>query len=175
MPVKRPIAFFAAALLCFTLWLGVIPTPLAKAAPLEANTASAQLLSQLATTPTNSSDFAEVETFLVSLPNDYYTIKRIDRVKKSVENGTAMLVDVREPNEFAAGHIEGAVNIPLRTLTTNLKQIPQTKPVILYCSSGYRTGISVMTLRLLGYDNVRGFPPSIQGWKEAGEQLVTSK
>ena len=120
-------------------------------------------------------ELSAVETFLVSLPNDYYTIKRVGQVKQSVKEADALLVDVREPNEFAAGHIEGAVNIPLRSLTTNLDQISTTKPVILYCSSGYRTGIGVMTLRMLGYDNIRGFPPSIQGWKAAGENLVTSK
>ena len=154
VPVKRLFASFVVGLLFFALWLGIMPVPLAMAAP---------------------TDFPAVETFLFSLPNDYYTIKRIDQVKHSVKEADALLVDVREPNEFAAGHIEGAVNIPLRSLTTNLDQIPTTKPVILYCSSGYRTGIGVMTLRMLGYDNIQGFPPSIQGWKAAGERLVTSK
>ena len=53
------------------------------------------------------------------------------------------------------------------TLVQNLDRVPNEKPVMLYCSSGYRTGMGVMTLRLLGYDNVEGFPPSYQGWQKA--------
>lgn len=174
MSVKRLFESFIVSLLFFALWLGIIPVPIVMAAPLETEPVSAQLPSQSATILTNSPNFPAVEAFLVSLPNDYYTIKRIDQIKQSVKEADALLVDVREPNEFAAGHIEGAMNIPLRSLTTNLDQIPTTKPVILYCSSGYRTGIGVMTLRMLGYDNIQGFPPSIQGWKAASERLVTS-
>ena len=64
-----------------------------------------------------------------------------------------------------------AINIPLRDLTQNLNQIPKNRPVILYCSTGYRTAMGVMTLQMLGYTNVKGFPPSFEGWKAAGEQL----
>ncbi len=67
--------------------------------------------------------------------------------------------------------IKEAINIPLPDLTQNLNQIPKNRPVILYCSTGYRTAMGVMALQMLGYDNVRGFPPSIEGWKAAGEAL----
>ena len=59
----------------------------------------------------------------------------------------------------------------MRSLTDNLDRIPKNHPVILYCSTGYRTAMGVMALQMLGYDNVRGFPPSIEGWKAAGETL----
>lgn len=112
-----------------------------------------------------------VQQFLGSLPRDYYTVRQINKVKALGKEQQALLVDVREPKEYASGHIKGAINLPLRSLTDNLDQIPKTRPVILYCSTGYRTAMGVMALQMLGYDNVRGFPPSIEGWKIAGEQL----
>ncbi|MEH1810736.1 rhodanese-like domain-containing protein [Nostoc sp.] len=66
-----------------------------------------------------------------------------------------------------------AINIPLRTLSHNLNQIPRTRPVVLYCSSGYRSAMGVMTLHLLGYENVQGFPPSFAGWKNAKEAIAS--
>ena len=91
--------------------------------------------------------------------------------KKMSKEKQALLVDVREPKEYASGHIKGAINIPLPDLTQNLNQIPKNRPVILYCSTGYRTAMGVMALQMLGYRNVKGFPPSIEGWKAAGEQI----
>ena len=116
-------------------------------------------------------NLTRVEQFLGSLPRDYYTIRQINKVKALGKEQQALLVDVREPKEYAHGHIPGAINLPLRSLTDNLDRIPKTRLVILYCSTGYRTAMGVMALQMLGYDNVRGFPPSIEGWKAAGEEL----
>jgi len=44
----------------------------------------------------------------------------------------------------------------------------------LYCSSGYRSAMGVMTLHLLGYENVQGFPPSFAAWQAAGEAITVS-
>ena len=85
-----------------------------------------------------------------------------------------LLVDVRESSEYQSGHIPDAINIPLRTLTHNLNKIPRDRPVVLYCSTGYRSAMGVMTLHLLNYDNVQGFPPSFAGWKAAGEAIAKS-
>ncbi|ACK70138.1 Rhodanese domain protein [Gloeothece citriformis PCC 7424] len=116
----------------------------------------------------NENLFQGIDEFLTSIPKNYYTLMKVDDLK-NIRN--LVLIDVREPSEYYAGHIPHAINIPLPTLTQNLAQIPQEKPVVLYCSSGYRSAMGVMTLHLLGYDNVRGFPPSIAGWKTAGEPI----
>ncbi|MGA9380759.1 MAG: rhodanese-like domain-containing protein [Phormidium sp.] len=60
------------------------------------------------------------------------------------------------------------------TLAHNLNQIPRDRPVVLYCSSGYRSAMGVMTLHLLGYENVQGFPPSFAAWQAAGEAIAFS-
>lgn len=114
---------------------------------------------------------APVQDFLHSIPADYYTVKQINALKTLTKEKKGLLIDVREKNEYDSGHIKGAINIPLRTLTDNLQKIPKNRPIILYCSTGYRTAMGVMALQMLGYDNVKGFPPSIEGWKAGGELL----
>ncbi|MEA5509402.1 rhodanese-like domain-containing protein [Crocosphaera sp. UHCC 0190] len=115
-----------------------------------------------------------VDRFLTSIPQGYYTIASVESLKSLLENPQTLLVDVREPSEYQSGHIPNAINIPLRTLTQNLDKIPQNRPVVFYCSSGYRSGMGVMTLHLLGYENIQGFPPSFLGWKAAGEAIAKS-
>jgi rhodanese-related sulfurtransferase len=107
----------------------------------------------------------QVEATLQAIPQGFYGILQTEQLKTLLANETPLLVDVREPAEYQVGHIPGALNLPLRELTQHLEQIPHDRPVVLYCSTGYRTGIGVMALHLLGYDNVRGYPPSYQGWK----------
>lgn len=113
-----------------------------------------------------------VDRYLTSIPSGYYTIANIAGLKSQLEDTQSVLVDVRESSEYQLGHIPNAINIPLRTLAHNLDKVPHDRPVILYCSSGYRSAMGVMTLHLLGYENVKGFPPSFAGWKAAGEKIA---
>lgn len=114
----------------------------------------------------------EVDRFLTSIPVGYYTIASVKDLKSQLGKPQTVLVDVREPSEYRSGHIPNAINIPLRTLAHNLNQIPRNLPVVLYCSSGYRSAMGVMTLHLLGYENVQGFPPSFAAWQAAGEAMT---
>lgn len=147
--------------LCGLLWLGSSGWKSAIAAEMSAEpVASSSASVQLA-----------VDEFLTTIPTGFYTVMPVKALKDKMDRDNVLLIDVRQPSEFRGGHIPGAINIPLRELTQNLDQIPRTRPVVLYCSTGYRTGIGVTTLRLIGYDNVSGFPPSFSGWQQAGEPV----
>lgn len=113
-----------------------------------------------------------LDNFLDSIPPNYYAIPTPEAVKKQLDKGKTIVIDVREPKEYQAGHIPQAINIPLRTLSHNLDQIPPNSSIIVYCSTGYRSAMAVMTLNLLGYENVQGFPASFTGWKAAGEAIA---
>jgi len=113
-----------------------------------------------------------IDRFLTSIPSGYFTIANIAGLKTQLKNDQTVLVDVREPSEYQAGHIPNAINIPLRTLAQTLDEIPRDRPVVVYCSTGYRSAMGVMTLHLLGYENVQGFPPSFAAWKTAGEAIA---
>ena len=112
-----------------------------------------------------------VDQFLTDIPGGYYTVKEADEIERFVEKENAQLIDVREPLEYVRGHILNAINIPLRDLVKKQDKIAKDRPVILYCSVGYRTAIGLEALRLLGYDNVIGYPGSVKGWKAAGKSL----
>lgn len=113
-----------------------------------------------------------VDQYLMSMPSGYYTISNVEALKSLIATRQPLLVDVRSPSEYRSGHIPGATNIPLQQMARHLNQIPTDRPVVLYCSTGYRSAMGVMTLHLLNYDNVQGFPPSFAAWKASGEAIA---
>jgi rhodanese-related sulfurtransferase len=117
---------------------------------------------------------AAVKGFLSGVPEGYLAVGDIEKFKEAVANG-AFLVDVREPSEFEAGHLPNAINIPIRSLAQNLDKIPADKPVFVYCKSGHRAALSTTALHLLGYTNVKAFPPGFAGWEKAGEPLAMAQ
>jgi rhodanese-related sulfurtransferase len=64
--------------------------------------------------------------------------------------GSLMLVDVRDPKEFAAGTIKGAVNIPMSDLEKKIATLPTDRPVVFVCGTGARSGEAFDTVKLLG-------------------------
>ena len=90
------------------------------------------------------------------------------------------VVDVREPEEFAEGHIPGAVNIPRGLLEFEVDGHPavrfetaealahRERPVILYCLSGGRSALAAEALLRLGFVNPMSLDHGILGWEDAG-------
>jgi rhodanese-related sulfurtransferase len=81
-----------------------------------------------------------------------------------------LLVDVRTPEEFASGHIAGAINIPVEELGSRLAEIGSDKPVVLYCRSGNRSTTAASILESAGYEGVYNLGGTIQ-WTAAGLPL----
>ncbi|GIV71200.1 rhodanese-like domain-containing protein [Caldilinea sp.] len=69
-------------------------------------------------------------------------------------NADHILIDVRTPEEFAGGHIPGAVNISVEQLAQRLSEIPKDKPVVLYCRSGNRSNQAAQILERAGYSQI---------------------
>ncbi|WP_371862545.1 rhodanese-like domain-containing protein [Mesobacillus foraminis] len=76
----------------------------------------------------------------------------------------AQLIDVREPNEFAGGHILGARNIPVSQLRMRMKEIRPDKPVYLYCQSGTRSGRAAQMLHRKGYKDLSHLQSGFKKW-----------
>lgn len=83
-----------------------------------------------------------------------------------------MLVDVRTPEEFAGGHIPGAVNIPVQELQQRLEEIPQDTAVVLYCRSGNRSNQAASILGDAGYPEIYDLG-GIVAWAGNGGQVCT--
>lgn len=65
-----------------------------------------------------------------------------------------LLIDVRTPEEFASGHIQGAVNIPVDTLGSRLSEVPGDQPIVVYCRSGNRSAQASRILTQAGYTHI---------------------
>ncbi len=68
-----------------------------------------------------------------------------------------IFIDVREPAEFASGHVKGAINLPPSQLmagATKLADVPKDTELVLYCLSGSRSNASINMLRQMGYTNL---------------------
>lgn len=94
---------------------------------------------------------------------DNLTPVRRDELLGLVRSGEAMVIDVRPPAEYGAGHIEGAVNIPLESLPERLSKLPHDQEIVAYCRGPYcmLAFEAVETLRRFGYQARRledGYP-----------------
>lgn len=88
-----------------------------------------------------------------------------------IEAGSPPLVlDVRTREEYASGHIAGALNIPHDELASRLGEldIETSDEVVVHCKSGGRAGVAEATLREAGYTNVRDLSGHWKGWQAAG-------
>lgn len=77
----------------------------------------------------------------------------VDKVRELVESG-AYIVDVREPNEYAQGHLKGSHNVPLSQIRERMNEIPRDVPVYLHCRSAQRSYYAICALQGNGYTNV---------------------
>lgn len=97
-------------------------------------------------------------------------MKSIDpaSLKKRLDEGSAVLIDIREPNEFAHEHIEGARLAPLSRLANEDFGALRDKTAVFYCRSGGRTGANARLLSTKGFRNVYHLGGGIMAWKAAG-------
>lgn len=95
------------------------------------------------------------------------------RVEK--KDATLVVLDVRTPEEFAQGHIPGAVNIPHDQLPNRLAEIAgaKTKDVVVYCRSGRRAALAQETLTSQGFKSVKHLEGDMLKWQE--EKRPTAK
>lgn len=93
------------------------------------------------------------------------------RELKDMDRSGITLIDVRTPEEFAAGAIEGAINIPLDDMRQMLGRIPVNKPIVLYCGVGLRGYLASCILRQRGFDNVRNLVGGLKTYRAATAEV----
>jgi phage shock protein E len=84
-----------------------------------------------------------------------------------------VVLDVRTPEEFAAGHVPGARNVSHDQLAANLDQLAslKDKQVVLYCRTGRRTALATETLKSAGFQNLRHLEGDYQAWAAANRPV----
>ncbi|MFA9285676.1 rhodanese-like domain-containing protein [Comamonas sp. SY3] len=85
----------------------------------------------------------------------------------------AVVVDVSDAQEFSAGHISNAKNVPLDQLEAQLPAVVKNKalPLILVCAQGQRSQRAVAVAKKLGYTNVQALAGGMKGWRAASMPL----
>ncbi|MGA9854087.1 MAG: rhodanese-like domain-containing protein [Gammaproteobacteria bacterium] len=95
----------------------------------------------------------------------------------SEQLGKVIILDVREPNEYVAGHIPGAVNIPRGLLEFQIDQYPslndRNAEIVVNCQGGGRSALATVKLQELGYKHVSNLMGGYSAWAAAG--LPTEK
>lgn len=104
--------------------------------------------------------------------NDYTTITSTEG-KEMMENCDVIILDVREKNEYDAGHIENAILLPLGQIETEAGSVLSDKDatILVYCRSGNRSKEGAKKLVSLGYTNVYEMG-GIQNWQQQGYKVV---
>ncbi len=91
------------------------------------------------------------------------------RAVQLINREKAVVIDVCETEEFAAGHVGGAKNVPLGQLEDRLPALVKNKalPLVLVCASGARANRAVAMAKKLGYDNAQAMAGGLKAWREA--------
>ena len=113
------------------------------------------------------------EGFLKLVKDAKSRIKEEDfrETKKKMDAGAKMIiVDVREDNEWARGHIPGAVHLGKGVIERDIeKAIPDKEtPLVLYCGGGFRSALAADNIQKMGYRNVTSMDGGWRGWTESG-------
>jgi rhodanese-related sulfurtransferase len=94
-----------------------------------------------------------------------------ERVAQALADGSATVIDVREPYEREAGHIAGTRHIELERLASQAETVDRDKPVIFQCRLGARSAMAAQAFRAAGYE-AYSFDGGIQRWHEEGRPLT---
>ncbi|WP_271079496.1 rhodanese-like domain-containing protein [Aurantiacibacter sp. MUD61] len=128
--------------------------------------AFALALSSCATTPAAQEEIASEQASVETLP--------ASELMALIAAGEVVLIDVRTPEEFAAGRLPGALNAPLQTFVPASIPIEAERETILYCGSSRRSGIAAEQLASYLGTRVRHLEGGIQAWDAAGGEVITS-
>lgn len=106
---------------------------------------------------------ANIEEIAIDLAEQY--IRTVD-----------VLIDVREADEYMAGHLPGAVHIPRGMLEFKLSTTPELMPrdlqIAVVCKTGGRAALAAQTLQDMGYVHVKSIAGGVDAWATAGRSLV---
>lgn len=96
----------------------------------------------------------------------------IEAFKTLTGDEETVIVDVRNLNEYNAGHVKGAHHVFVGTLAENLDKVPKDKQVVIHCQAGDRAAIAYSILRKNGYNRIKNYSAGMKEWLEKGNNVV---
>jgi rhodanese-related sulfurtransferase len=86
----------------------------------------------------------------------------------------AFVIDVREPEEYEAGHVQGALHLPQADLALRLEELPRDRPIVCICQAGRRSLRAAQFLIQAGFTDVANVIGGTGAWVESGRPVVSS-
>ena len=127
----------------------------------------------------NAGQFPQVLLDTVAAAKKATPVVTLDQLKQAIDDPDVWIIDVREPDEYASGHLRNAINIPRGVIEFRIwKEVgyPEDpnmdQKMYLYCKSGGRCALATKSLRDLGFTEVYRTDLKLNEWVEAGNELV---
>ena len=110
------------------------------------------------------------QDLLAELKTQIHEISADDAAARLASDEPPVLIDVREPDEFDQGAIDGSVHIPRGNLESRIGGIVPdlSTPIVITCQSGARSAFAARSLEELGYEDVASLAGGFGGWKQRG-------
>ena len=96
----------------------------------------------------------------------------LDEVKRGLEDGSMLLIDVREPHEFAAGHIPNSLSHPLSTFDPAALPMGEGKRIVFSCAAGVRSVRAIELAQAAGLDLKEHYKGGFKEWRLVGEPIA---
>jgi molybdopterin/thiamine biosynthesis adenylyltransferase/rhodanese-related sulfurtransferase len=104
-------------------------------------------------------------------------IREVDPAQAEALRSSAQFLDVREPDEYEQGAIEGAIHIPRGNLESSIEGriLDKSTPIVIYCAGGVRSAFAAKSLEELGYEDVVSMAGGFNRWKDEGREWRTPR
>jgi rhodanese-related sulfurtransferase len=103
----------------------------------------------------------------------YYNFKEVDPdFLSGADKDAIQVVDIRTEAEVSRGVIDGAIHIPMHLLPVKAQDLPQDKPVVLYCHSGARSAQACAFMASKGFNNMHNLTGGILAWARSGKPIA---
>jgi rhodanese-related sulfurtransferase len=115
-------------------------------------------------------------SMLENLKNPYDSVAVSKLAEELSAGARPLIVDVRPGDQFAVGHVPGAVNIPQADLPTRAAELPEDRdaPIVMVCAIGRTSKETTLYLKSLGYRHVRNLKGGITEWMRKGQKTETA-
>jgi rhodanese-related sulfurtransferase len=107
-----------------------------------------------------------------AMPVGHRSVDEVDATALAARPPEAVVVDVREPEEYHHGHVPDAISLPQSELASRLDELPRDRPIYAICQGGFRSLRAAEFLKQVGFDRVVSVAGGTEAWSREGRPLV---
>jgi rhodanese-related sulfurtransferase len=107
-----------------------------------------------------------------AMPVGHGHVDEVDPAALEARPPEAVIVDVREPEEYHHGHVPGALSLPQSELASRLEELPRNRPIYAICQGGFRSLRAAQFLKQVGFEAVVSVAGGTEAWAKGGRPLA---